>query len=388
MSKQVERQLGCTFGVFIAPFHPPDENPTVALERDLDLIELLDALDFDEAWVGEHHSGGWGTISAPEVFIAAAAQRTRHISLGTGVVSLPYHHPLMVANRMVLLDHLTRGRVLFGVGSGSLPSDAHMLGIDPARKRKMMEDSLDAISRLLTDPAPVTVETDWFTMRDAALQLRPYSRPFMPIAVASSSSPSGMRLAGKYGLMALSLAAFYPGGLAGLPKQWQVAAEAAEEHGRTISRADWRLVLPVHLADTRDEAIADVRAGGRRLVSEYFKGTLGLPIQFAPNSDGRDEIDAMLDAGAAIVGTPEDCIVAIEQLQEVTGGFGGLLVVSADWAPRERIWRSFELLARYVIPRFRGSLEGLHQSQQWVSANRKWLMEQALASPTQRSPTV
>ena len=93
----------------MAPFHRVGENPTLALERDLELIEWLDALGFDEAWIGEHHSEGWETIASPEVFIAAAAGRTRYIRLGTGVVSLPYHSPYMVANRMVLLDHLTRG---------------------------------------------------------------------------------------------------------------------------------------------------------------------------------------------------------------------------------------------------------------------------------------
>src|ERR671938_931975 len=102
------------FGIFMAPFHRINENPTLALERDLQLIEWLDTLGFDEAWIGEHHSGGWETIASPEIFIAAAAQRTRHIRLGTGVLSLPYHHPLLVADRMVLLDHITRGRIMMG----------------------------------------------------------------------------------------------------------------------------------------------------------------------------------------------------------------------------------------------------------------------------------
>jgi limonene 1,2-monooxygenase len=99
------------FGIFMAPFHRINENPTLALERDLELVQWLDTLGFDEVWVGEHHSAGWETISCPEIFIGIAADRTRHIKLGTGVISLPYHHPFMVANRMVLLDHLTRGRV-------------------------------------------------------------------------------------------------------------------------------------------------------------------------------------------------------------------------------------------------------------------------------------
>ena len=108
------------FGVLWA--RPPRRRePTLALERDLELLQWLDQLGFDEAWIGEHHSAGWETIASPEVFMATAAERTRNLRLGTGVVSLPYHHPYMVANRMVLLDHLTRGRVMLGVGPGAWP---------------------------------------------------------------------------------------------------------------------------------------------------------------------------------------------------------------------------------------------------------------------------
>ena len=97
------------FGIFLAPFHPVGQNPTLALERDLDLICHLDRLGFDEAWIGEHHSAGYEIIASPEVFIAVAAERTKRIRLGTGVSSLPYHHPLMLADRMVPVSytHLT-----------------------------------------------------------------------------------------------------------------------------------------------------------------------------------------------------------------------------------------------------------------------------------------
>ena len=135
------------FGIFLGPFHKVGENPTLALERDMELIQWLDKLGFDEAWIGEHHSAGWETISSPELFIASAAERTRHINLGTGVVSLPYHHPFMVANRMVQLDHMTRGRVMFGVGPGALPTDAYMMGIDPTTQREKMDEALGIILR-------------------------------------------------------------------------------------------------------------------------------------------------------------------------------------------------------------------------------------------------
>src|SRR5881394_3313784 len=154
------------FGIFLAPFHRPGQNPTLALERDLQLIEHLDRLGYEEAWIGEHHSGGWELIASPEVFIAAAAERTKHIRLGTGVSSLPYHHPLLLTDRMVLLDHLTRGRIMMGAGPGALPSDAFMMGIPVAEQRDRMEEALEAILLLLQGDEPVTYKTEWFTLDD------------------------------------------------------------------------------------------------------------------------------------------------------------------------------------------------------------------------------
>ena len=123
-------------GIFLPPFHPNEENPTQCLERDLELMAWLDKLGFHEAWIGEHHSAGFEIISSPEIFIAFAAERTRNIRFGTGVISLPYHHPMMVADRIVQLDHMTRGRIMFGAGPGLLASDANHDGhrpVDPAR---------------------------------------------------------------------------------------------------------------------------------------------------------------------------------------------------------------------------------------------------------------
>ena len=163
-------------GIFLAPFHNHDENPTLSIERDLELLEHLDRLNYHEAWIGEHHSGGFELIACPEMFIAAAAQRTRHIRLGTGVVSLPYHNPFMVADRMVQLDHMTRGRAMFGMGPGALVHDALKIGIDPGDQRQMMNEALDVIVPLLRGET-VNRKTDWFNLTDAQLQLRPYSQP-------------------------------------------------------------------------------------------------------------------------------------------------------------------------------------------------------------------
>jgi limonene 1,2-monooxygenase len=349
------------FGVFLAPYHAPGDNPTLALERDLELIVRLDRLGYDEAWVGEHHSTGWETVASPEIFLAVAAERTRHIRLGTGVVSLPYHHPLMVADRIVLLDHLTRGRVELGVGPGGHLTDARMLGIDPGDLRPRMAEALDVIVRLLTETTPFSHASEWFSLTDAVLQLRPYQSPYPPLAVTSMESPAGMVLAGRHGAGVLSLSVSRgPRGPIDLRDHWRVAEEAAAEAGTTVSRERWRLVLPLHLAETRREALDDVREGAGKHLLEYVEGVTGRPRPVPGPADR--VIDQMTELGAWVVGTPDDAIAAIEALQERSGGFGGVLVMGQDWATREKTHRSYELLARHVMPRFQGSLEGIEAS--------------------------
>lgn len=353
-----------TFGAFMGPFHPLGENPTLAMERDLETIAWLDHLGFDEAWVGEHHSAGWETIASPEIFLAIAAERTRHIRLGTGVVSLPYHHPFMVASRIVQLDHLTRGRVMMGVGPGALPSDAAMLGIDPKLARARMEESLGVIMRLFGDIEPLTHVSDWFELHDARLQMRPYTHPHPDVAVTAVTSPSGMIAAGKYGTGVLSF---------GLPQAsrdfWGIAEAKAAEHGKSVSRANWRLVIPVHLAESREAAFAQCEQGGIHFQAGYREETLGIPRGF----EGSRErvVRDMVERGAWCVGTPDDLVTLINSLQEQSGGFGGFMVQPVDWATREECLRSFELLARYVMPQFQGSLAGLAASQKDVAERAK-----------------
>jgi limonene 1,2-monooxygenase len=364
------------FGVFMAPFHRLGENPTWSLHRDLELIEHLDRLCYDEAWIGEHHSAGYEIIASPEVFVAAAAERTKHIRLGTGVSSLPYHHPLLLADRMVLLDHLTRGRTMFGVGPGALPSDAFMMGIDPLRQREMMDESLDAIVALLASDEPVTRETDWFTLREARLQLRPYSRPHMELAVAAQISPAGPRAAGKYGLSLLSLGATTVGGFDALGHHWRVCEELAAEHQKQVRRDTWRLVGPMHIAPTMDQARKDVEFGLKAWV-DYFLRVAALPLVGNAVEVG-DMVDAMNANGYGVIGTPEDAARQIQRLWDQSGGYGTYLFMVHDWADREATLRSFELVARYVMPQFQGTLGRLSASHAWAAENRPTFIGRAV----------
>ncbi|MAP37010.1 MAG: LLM class flavin-dependent oxidoreductase [Chloroflexi bacterium] len=355
-----------TFGIFLGPFHRVGENPTLAFHRDMELIEWLDELGYDEAWIGEHHSAGWEIISSPELFIAAAAERTKHIKLGTGVVSLPYHHPFMVANRMVQLDHMTRGRIMFGVGPGALPTDAYMMGIDPTTQRRKMEESLAIILRLFTEDEPITYKGEWFELNEALLQIKPYQRPYMPIAVASIQSPSGVVLAGKYGASVLTITVPRDpsAGRADYSKLWDIAEETAKENSKVVRREEWRLTVPVHVAETTQQARDDVRVGACQFLREYSEGTNGRDPVF--NGADEDLVDWMADHGYWIVGSPDDCIEGINQLARESGGFGGFLVQTVDWAPRETMLKSYELIARYVMPQFQGSVRSIEASNQWA----------------------
>ena len=357
------------FGIFMAPFHWLGDNPTLGLERDLETIQWLDRLGFDEAWIGEHHSAGWETIASPEIFIGVAAERTKHIKLGTGVASLPYHHPLMVANRMVLLDHLTRGRVMLGVGPGALVSDAYQLGIDPPTQRPRMDESIGIIKRLLTESNPITYKSDWFTLNEALLHLRPYTQPHFPIAVAAAQSPSGMVAAGKHGLGVLSVSVVRGGSISSnLGDFWNIAEETAESYGQIVDRNEWRIVLHVHLAESRKEALEQVREKSAAYQYDYFHQTMGMPFEY----DGpREKIaDYMVANGAWCVGTPDDLIAKIKELDEQSGGFGGFMIQATEWGTREQVMHSYELIARYVMPHFQGSLTNLQISQKWSEEHR------------------
>ena len=353
------------FGVFIPPQHPLRENPTLLFERDLDVISLCDRLGYDEAWIGEHHSGGFETIAAPELIIAVAAERTKRIRLGTGVRSLPYTHPLTVADTLVQLDHMTRGRVMFGVGPGALPIDAMQLGIDPGHSRAMMEEALEVIVPLL-EGERVSAERDWFTLRDARLQIAPYTRPRMEMAVTTVRSPAGAMVAGRFGLGMLSLGGASDSALAAYAANWGVCEEFAAKHGRTVERSGFRIAVPMHLAETREQAVADLRYG-----FDSWVGYAREVLPFGPIPDGVDDpLAFVMETRRAIIGTPDDAIRAIEAMQEGCGGFGVFLSMEQDWADWAATDRSYELFARRVIPHFRGQLAARRESYAY-SAQRK-----------------
>jgi limonene 1,2-monooxygenase len=321
-------------------------------------------------------------IASPEMFLAAAGQRTHNIKLGTGVISLPYHHPFNVAQRIVQLDHMTKGRAMFGTGPGALPSDAWTLGIDPLVQRDRQDEAMGVILRLLRGEDRFSHESEWFNLKDAQLQLLPVQDE-LPIVTASTLSPSGMQLAGKYGCGVLSIASNSTAGLAALPTQWSFAEESAIKHGQSVDRSDWRVMLSFHLAESREEARNQAVDGLQRWHNEYNVWTLGRPG--AQHVEDKWELmDMITSGGTAIIGTPDDLVKTIRHLQEITGGFGVVLGFAHDWANRENTLRSWDLVARYVIPEINRTTLGQRASMKFLNDNQATLMAGAGAAVMQK----
>lgn len=360
------------FGYFIAPFHRPGTNPTLALQRDLEFIEHLDAVGFDEVWLGEHHSAGSEIISSPEIFIAAAAQRAHRIRFATGVISLSYHNPLWVADRLMLLDHLTHGRVIGGVGPGSLPTDSAMIGLTPTDTRELLETNLDIVVRLLAGET-VSAKTPTHQLENARLQLAPYSDT-IPLAVAAVASPTGARLAGKHGIGLLSIGATLTvEGFNALSYHWDIVEERAAAFGNQVDRTNWSLVGLFHVAETEKQAREEVRFGIEPWF-RYFQEIAAFP-QMAMPGDAIDEmIDVINNNGSGVIGTPEQARAQVQRLWDQSGGFGCMLQMGHEWANPAATRRSAELFAAEVIPHFQG------QAQPTIdAANRASEAREALA---------
>jgi limonene 1,2-monooxygenase len=367
------------FGMFMPPYHNPRRNPSLLLQHDLKLVELLDQLGFHQVWFGEHHSGGYEYIPSPELMIAAASQRTRRIQLCSGVISLPYHHPLMVADRMMFLDHLTMGRVRFGMGPGALVADSQMMGMDYSDLRRRMEEALDAILELLDTPGPVNRKTDWFELVDARLQLRSYTHPRVPLTVASALSPSGPKLAGRYGLGLVSV-----GGTGDVAKEllantWSIMTAEAQSHGQTVSRNDWAIVGNIHVAETEKQAREETRYGLQEFM-EYRHVVTPMQMIKPGEVPPHDElVDRVNESGYGCIGTPEAAVEYINRLLLQTGGFGTFLLTTHDWADPAATERMCELFAREVMPQFTGHTIAPLGSFLWTKERKEGLSDRFFA---------
>jgi limonene 1,2-monooxygenase len=356
--------MGLKFGTFMAPFHcPVGQDPTYAIERDLAVIRHMDMLGFEEAWIGEHHSCGHELIPDPFIFIAYAAQETKHIKLGTGVVSLPYHNPLWIADRALFTDRLLRGRFMLGLGPGALPTDATMIGLSLEEQRGAFEEDVDVLMAILRGET-VTHETPRYRLHDARTQFTPYSD--FDIVCAAIASPTGPRVASKNGINLLSVGATAPaGGFDALAVHWDVMEERAPQFGHTPDRNGWRLAGPMHIAETREQAIEDVKHGLDDWC-HYTQHILAAPHFRAVGETFEERVDFINSSGLGVIGTPDDAIAQVERLEKQSNGFGSYLLIHHEWARHEATMKSYELFANYVKPRFQGSASRLHAASDYA----------------------
>jgi limonene 1,2-monooxygenase len=192
----------------------------------------------------------------------------------------------------------------------------------------------------------------------------------MPFAVASQISPSGMTLAGKYGIGIISLGSMAPQGLTALPTQWGFAESAARKAGTTVDRKNWRVLFNWHIAETREKAIEEARLGLQRWHNEYIVATLQRPGA-KPYATPDKAIEDMMSPGSAVViGTPDDLVKMIKDVYASSGGFGTCVGFVHDWANPENTARSWDMVARYVIPEINGYVTKLRESVHHLQTNR------------------
>lgn len=352
-------------GYFAMPMHPPGSDFTQTIHDDLDQIVLLDQLGYREAWIGEHFTTAWENIPCPELFIAAALERTKNIVLGTGVTCLPNHNPFHIAHRIAQLDHQARGRFLWGIGSGATPLDFAVWGIDAeaGEHRRLTVETIDMVLKIWDGLPPGLYENKFwrFTMPEPDVDvgffvhMKPYQQPHPPIAVAGLGERSDtLLLAGERGWIPMSIN-YVPARV--LRTHWEALTEGAKRSGRTPSRSSWRIAREVFVAQTTQEA-REVALGGvlardfqgyfRPLLERYGYLHLLKPDPAMPNEAVTTEF--MVD-NTWLVGSVEDVARKIRNLHADVGGFGVLLAMAHEWQPRDQWIRSQTLLAQEVLPR-------------------------------------
>tara|TARA_Y100001970_G_C14259423_1_gene878549 strand:- start:13811 stop:14956 length:1146 start_codon:yes stop_codon:yes gene_type:complete len=341
------------FSFFMMPTHHPSENPTLAFHRDIDLIPYVESLGYDSFHIGEHHSGGWETMPLPEMALSMAAAKTGRIRLGTSVVNLPFHHPFQVAERIAFLDHLTYGRAILGIGPSSLVTDKKLFKIDSAKARRMMVEATDVIVRLLEADDPISHKGEFWQFEDMRLQLKSYQQPRLPLALPTTGSPESLDLAARYDAELWTPCGLNRPGNGIFTKFWNDFEDACARHDKIAYRDNWHLVSSFYLAESREEAWSDVREGIMRETG-YFLSIGFKPLYQSYPDQPTSEVTAesAVERRDWVIGTPEDAISWIEKKIEQNGKFGGVMLTTHEWATSDKLRKSLELFARYVIPHF------------------------------------
>ncbi len=357
--------------MFMMPLHPAGRPMHEYLAEDTEKALLLEKLGYDELFIGEHYSAATEPYPAPLQFAASLLPRTQRLVFGTGVINAPLHHPAMIAAETAQFDHLSKGRFILGIGSGSTPTDNEMMNVSPdARERgKMLAEAIEMIERIWATDPPYDLSGSYWTTRikdtiNPGLSFgwlpKPYQKPRPPIAIPSSSPDSAsVKVAGGKGWSVISSALLSTQDLA---NHWAMYRQGCEAAGRPASGDDWRVCRTVHVAATDAEARAHVystESGYRHFYGHMHKvyGQLGRLGIFKTRPDMRDDevtVDTFIEQ-RTIYGSPKSVLSELIALRKEAGPFGTLLLSGIDWTGPNAAWEreSLSRLAQDVMPAFR-----------------------------------
>jgi alkanesulfonate monooxygenase SsuD/methylene tetrahydromethanopterin reductase-like flavin-dependent oxidoreductase (luciferase family) len=352
------------YGMFSMPLRPPGGDITAAYHRDVEGFVLGDRLGYTEGWMGEHYTIPWEPMPASDLFVSHVLARTENIRLGTGVTLLPMNDPRQVALRIAYLDHLSKGRLNFGIGAGGAPTDFKFYDIDnkAGEHRARMRESIDVILRLWTEDEPFTHDGEFwqFSVPEPMMEvplyhhLRPYQTPHPPIAVAGLHKASeSLMTAGARGWIPMSIN-YLPA--KNLLTHWDAVKEGASSAGRTPDRRQWRIAREIFVAPTDEEA-RDAVLGGvmARAYSEYMINvlkSLGISDLYKEDPDMPDtELTAeYVCDNIFVVGSPDTVTEKLTKLYDDVGGFGTVLQLQYTSDPWGQWKECMRLFAEEVMP--------------------------------------
>jgi alkanesulfonate monooxygenase SsuD/methylene tetrahydromethanopterin reductase-like flavin-dependent oxidoreductase (luciferase family) len=358
-------------GTFMMPYHDPKRDLQQVLIEDVDTVVHADAVGFDEAWIGEHYFAPSEPITSPFVFLANLIARTRRIKLCTGVINTPQQHPALIAGHAALLDHLSGGRMMLGVGPGGLPSDIEAFKTtDPVARSAMLAESIDMILKLWGQDAPyelkgkhwdITLTNFLIPERGVGNMIRPLQRPHPPLATTAVSPFSGTaKLAGARGMHLIS-GHFCP--VDTIRSHWQAYSEAAEKANKKPDARKWAIARPIFVApdDASARAFFYDPKGPFFELYDYLL-SLVRRANMVQIWKSRPEMDdelvtteyALREFG--ICGGPQSVADQILALREKTGPFGGIIAMAIELKDRARIFESMRLLGEDVLPRIKRTI--------------------------------
>lgn len=360
-------------GYFTMPVHPANRAWVDTLREDRETVIFADKLGFHDAFIGEHLSDVHENITSSMLFLASLVSDTTSIKLATGTSNLSQSHPVLIAAHAAMLDHLSNGRLIFGISPGALTTDAEALGILDEDRNKMFEEAIDVILAIWERDAPYDIDFadnryKVSTARTAALELgvgqltKPLQKP-RPEIVGTVLAPYSK------GVIAMGKRDFHP--LSAnflLPKwvktHWPNYAEGKEAAGKKANSTEWRVARTIFVAD--DEATA--RRYGRedanspyRFYYEQIRKKLNRSKRlfvFKAEKDQPDEAithDYVMD-NLMICGTVQSVVDQILAFREEIGDFGELVYAGMDWVDPTLAKRSMQLMAEEVMPRVNAAI--------------------------------